>query len=224
MTHTAWFEDVEAAIEERSLLKHPFYRAWQEGRLSKEDLGHYAKAYYPHVKAFPRYVSATHSVCEDASARKMLVGNLVEEEGGEKTHPELWHDFAEGLGVAKSELGPVSEYTKGCIEVFENLSSKSALSGLAALYAYESQIPAVSRTKIQGLKQFYGVERPETLEFFKVHEEADVWHAGEEKKVLLSLAQTAEQKQEVLQSVKQACDAVGSLLDGICRERGIACN
>src|SRR5687768_4747226 len=73
-----------------SMLKHPFYRAWSEGRLSKAILGDYAKQYYAHVRAFPTYVSAVHSRCEDVSIRQELLENLIEEERGTENHPELW--------------------------------------------------------------------------------------------------------------------------------------
>ena len=88
------------AIMEYSMLKHPFYVAWTEGKLSQSVLGEYAKQYYAHVRAFPTYVSAVHSRCEDLGIRQKLLENLIEEERGEENHPELWMRFAEGLGVA----------------------------------------------------------------------------------------------------------------------------
>ena len=35
------------------LLKHPFYKAWNEGKLTREVIKDYAEQYYQHVKAFP---------------------------------------------------------------------------------------------------------------------------------------------------------------------------
>jgi pyrroloquinoline-quinone synthase len=217
---------VDAIIAERSLLKHPFYVAWQKGELKLEDLRHYAKAYYPHVAAFPRYVSATHSRTEDLKARQMLLENLIEEERGESNHPELWLRFAAALGedrdAVKSAEAPAA--TRQCVETFEGLTRESDVAGLAALYAYESQIPGVSATKIQGLKDFYGIQAPEALEFFKVHEQADVWHSQQERE-LLGKAMTTEAGREVaLRSTKKACDAVWALLDGVCEARGIVCH
>ena len=52
-------------LDEYHLLKHPFYQAWNEGKLNREIIKDYAEQYYQHVKAFPRYISATHSLCED---------------------------------------------------------------------------------------------------------------------------------------------------------------
>src|SRR5260370_14988582 len=47
---------IDAAIAEKSLLKHPFYQDWQAGKLSREALQLYAAQYYQHVEAFPKHL------------------------------------------------------------------------------------------------------------------------------------------------------------------------
>src|SRR5258708_40379901 len=91
---------LDSTISERSLLKHPFYQAWTAGTLSRERLQNYAVEYYPHVAAFPRYLSAIHSRCADIATRQAILENLVEEEHGAENHPEL------GLGFAKQMVVP----------------------------------------------------------------------------------------------------------------------
>ena len=73
-------KELNAKLDEFHLLKHPFYQAWNEGKLSREIIKDYAEQYYHHVKAFPRYISATHSLCEDIADRKILLENLNDEE------------------------------------------------------------------------------------------------------------------------------------------------
>jgi len=218
-----WFNEVESIIEEKSLLKHPFYRAWQAGKLSLDDLRYYAKAYYPHVAAFPRYVSAAHSGSEDLKTRQMLLENLIEEERGPENHPELWLRFCEGLGLKRDDVvgADVPAETKACVERFMALAKQGTLEGMSALYAYESQIPGVSRTKLEGLKAFYGIEGGEATKFFEVHESADVWHSQQEKEGISTLAVSDEDKSKSKASVKEACDAVWKLLDGVVEARQI---
>ena len=67
-------KDLSEKLDEFHLLKHPFYIAWNKGELSREIIKDYAEQYYNHVKAFPRYISATHSLCEDISKRKARTG------------------------------------------------------------------------------------------------------------------------------------------------------
>ena len=98
MTRNEFLTALDALIAEKHLLKHPFYQLWSQGKLSQENLREYAISYYPHVAAFPTYVSGVHSGCEDAALRQELLENLIEEERGEQNHPALWRNFADGVG------------------------------------------------------------------------------------------------------------------------------
>ena len=93
-------DKIDNDIAAKHLLKHPFYLAWTRGELSREALSDYARQYYHHVAAFPTYLSAMHAKCDNQSTRKELLNNLIDEEAGSPNHPELWLNFAEGLGVS----------------------------------------------------------------------------------------------------------------------------
>ena len=49
-------KEVNREIEQRSLLKHPFYKAWTEGRLTTSHLKGYSKEYFQLVKSIPQFV------------------------------------------------------------------------------------------------------------------------------------------------------------------------
>ena len=38
-----FIEEVNSTIEKKSLLNHPFYQKWNEGKLTQEELKEYAK-------------------------------------------------------------------------------------------------------------------------------------------------------------------------------------
>ena len=165
------------AVMQYSMLKHPFYVAWTEGKLSQAVLREYAKQYYAHVRAFPTYVSGVHSHCEDLSVRRELLENLIEEERGNENHPELWLRFAEALGVQRDAVrsAELLPSTKASVKSLQSLTqSDDYRKGMAALFAYESQIPAVAQTKREGLKEFYGIDDERAVSFFRVHEDIDV--------------------------------------------------
>ncbi len=206
------------AIMEYSMLKHPFYVAWTEGRLSQSVLAEYAKQYYAHVRAFPTYVSAVHSHCDDLKVRQELLENLIEEERGSDNHPELWMRFAEGLGVAREDIRDASllPTTESSVARLKSLTaSEDYRDGLAALYAYESQIPEVARTKRQGLKEFYGIEDERAVAFFRVHEDIDVLHQQTEKRMLGESCQTANEQSRAVEAAKESAKALWSFLDGV---------
>ena len=206
------------AVMEYSMLKHPFYVAWTEGKLSKAVLAEYAKQYYAHVRAFPTYVSAVHSQCEEVAIRQELLENLIEEERGEENHPELWLRFAEGLGVSREEvrnaqLLPATEDSVARLKALTR--SEDYREGLAALYAYESQIPEVARTKREGLKSFYQMDDERAVSFFRVHEGIDVLHQKVEQQILSEKCETADQKERAIAAAKESAKALWSFLDGV---------
>ena len=192
----AWMEQLETLIQEKHMLTHPLYKAWTCGMLSKASLQEYAKEYYHHVKAFPTYISALHSRCEDPTTRRLLLENLIDEEAGNPNHPDLWKAFALALGVTEFELNThkPSAQTQALIATFQDLCCNAPVPvGIAALYCYESQIPAICATKIDGLKKWYGLNQPSDYRYFTVHETADVEHSSTEKELLIKLVEPAQQ-------------------------------
>lgn len=205
-------------VTQYSMLKHPFYQAWSEGRLSKAILGEYAKQYYAHVRAFPTYVSAVHSRCEDLSIRKELLENLIEEERGDENHPELWLRFAEGLGVAREDVkdAELLPSTSESVARLKSLTqSEDYREGLAALYAYESQIPEVAKTKREGLKSFYGIEDERAVSFFRVHESIDLLHQDVALQTLQAQCMSEAEIQRAASAAAAAAKALWGFLDGV---------
>ncbi len=219
MTQLSEFQtELQDSIERNAMLKHPFYQMWSAGELDVEVLRDYVKQYYAHVKAFPTYVSATHSHCDDVAVRQMLLENLIEEERGENNHPELWLRFAEGLGLTRDEVKN-AELLPSTVDSVNRLKaltqSEDYRRGVAALYAYESQIPEVAQTKRSGLKQFYGIEDSRAVSFFTVHEAADEWHRETELKVLTEACDSDADRDVVTQSAGAAAKALWDFLTGV---------
>src|ERR1700730_16927255 len=141
MTRDEFLEALDSLVEQRHLLHHPFYLLWNEGKLTREHLREYAISYYPHVAAFPRYVSAVHAGSPDPALRQELLENLIEEERGEENHPALWRRFAAALGASSSDLAtaPRTPEVADTVSCFLQARREgSTAQGLAALSAYES--------------------------------------------------------------------------------------
>ena len=218
-------DKVDSDIAEKHLLKHPFYLAWTRGELNKEALTDYAKQYYHHVAAFPTYLSAVHAKCDDQPTRKQILSNLIDEEAGLPNHPELWKQFAKGLGVGDVDLAKTNKQpeTTNLIGTFRSVcGEQSTAEGLAALYAYESQIPAICESKIDGLKKHYGFTDPKRYEYFSVHIEADRKHSADEREMLGSCVDDRN-IDNVRTSVRRVLDALWQMLSGVCRRHAIAC-
>ncbi|WP_265030811.1 CADD family putative folate metabolism protein [Wolbachia endosymbiont (group B) of Athalia cordata] len=202
-------------LDSLHLLKHPFYESWNEGSLSLQALQTYAKEYYHHVAAFPRYISGIHSLCPNLKMRQVLLGNLIEEEQGDENHPELWQRFAEGLGVARSELCENAQIkeTRELVDGYFDIVKSDFAAGLGALYAYERQTPEVSKSKIEGLKKHYSINDERSLKFFTVHMEADEWHSEECANLIADLNE--EEQEKVMQGAEKGAKFLWGFLDGM---------
>lgn len=211
---------LDAVIHQNRMLDHPFYQMWSMGKLSRDALREYAKQYYHFVQAFPTFLSATHANTPELTVRQELLENLIEEERGEDNHPGLWLRFAEALDVSEQEARTTQllPETREAIETLRSVTRNSSyLAGVAALYAYESQIPEVARVKIDGLKKFYGIAAERPLSFFTVHQEADVHHSAGERKILAANTQGDEDRIACLDAARDASQAMLKLLDGVYR-------
>lgn len=216
--------DINARVAAQHLLQHPFYQAWSQGELSLEALRDYATQYYHHVAAFPTYLSAVHAQTDDTAVRRQILCNLMDEEAGNPNHPELWLQFAESLGLDRTAVKQSAQWpaTKKLIEDFRTCCGERGTGvGLASLYAYESQIPAVSETKIEGLKKYYGFSEPAGYDYFTVHIEADREHAAVEA---AQIAQCVDESQRVaaLESVGEVLAGLYGLLSAVCARHNIA--
>ena len=211
------FVRIDSVLEEKSMLKHPFYQQWSSGKLTIEMLREYACQYYHFVKDFSRMVSAVHSNTPDISARQELLMNLVDEEQGMDNHPVLWMRFANALGAIREEVEatPPLPTTTELVNTMMGLCRDDLFqAGMATLYAYETQIPEVSHVKIEGLKRFYGIEDSDAIRFFSVHKEADMYHPISERDMIENYT-PAEREGQVYDAVERTATALWIFLDGV---------
>jgi pyrroloquinoline-quinone synthase len=213
---------IEEIISEKSMLKHPFYQAWTDGKLTKEQLKNYSLQYFHNVLAFPTFLSGVHfntpAFDGNVAVRQEILNNLIEEEHGERNHPKLWRNFAEALGALPQELNNTEmlSETKGLVDTFRRVCISSPFYiGLAALYVYESQIPEVAKVKIDGLKKFYDITQEADFEFFTVHSELDIYHSQTEMALIEKYADSPEKQDEVLKAVRECANSLWKFLDGV---------
>ena len=216
----------EERVAPFDLLQHPFYQAWSKGELTREDLREYAAEYWHHVSAFPTYLSALHSRLPDGEMRREVLRNLAEEEGVDaataRPHSDLWMDFAIGMGASRDEVARrevMPEMTALIATFRELMQEEKASSAMAALYAYESKVPAIATTKAEGLASHYKTEGA-AARYFTLHETADVAHAGVWRELIdKELASSPEDVEAALNAGEQAAKALWVALDGVERPR-----
>ena len=211
-------QTLDARIASKHLLDHSFYQRWTCGTLTREELRDYAAQYFHYAMAFPTFISAMHAHTDDIATRQLLLENLIEEERGSENHPELWLRFCESLGLDRDAVkaGAPNEATRTLIATMKSLAREGALhEGLAALYAYESQIPAVAKAKIEGLAKNYGISGERDIAFFSVHMDADVAHSETSRGILRDLCDDDAKVTQAEHAAARTLDALYGFLDSV---------
>lgn len=196
------FERLDDVRDRWNVLRHPFYRRWECGELTPEDLAYYAAEY-------------RHAVV--ALARLARQSSAPEHAAEEAAHVTLWDSFAHSLD-ADLDRTPRLE-TEACVDAWT--ATADELEGVAALYAIESAQPEIARTKLDGLLEHYGFEPGSAgTAYFEVHSERDHEHAAESKRVLAERARP-EDHDRLVAAAERALAGNWTLLDGVeARVRG----
>jgi pyrroloquinoline-quinone synthase len=204
-------ERIDAEIEKRSLLKHSFYQMWSEGKLTVDHLRGYSKEYFQLVKAVPAFVHNVASLNTDESLRADIEGNMKEE----TEHVEPWARFAIAVGVPEDELYGYlgAAKTNEAVAKMMDLSRMSFEEAAAAMYTFEAELPKISRNKIDGLVKFYNMTGKDALNYFHIHEEADVRHAQVWRDILDRLPE--EKRERALAAGAESLAAQNLLLDSV---------
>jgi pyrroloquinoline-quinone synthase len=138
-------------FKEFNLLKHPFYLAWNEGKLTKDQLALYAGEYGAFIRLIPK------------GWEKLGESGIAAEETG---HYLLWQDFAHSIGAGPiaAELSEVQGLVRKT-----DIHYQTYAGALGALYAFEKQQPDTVASKLQGLRKHYNHWGADET-YFRVHE------------------------------------------------------
>ena len=204
-------QKIDRIIEERSLLKHPFYQTWSDGKLTREALVGYSKEYYQLVKAVPIFMTQLMD-----HVPEHLYNELDFNQQEEFSHIKLWERFANGLGVSSEELSSYEALhtTNHAISGLHCIMT-SFSSGSAAMYALEKEIPKISQIKLEGLAEFYGLTNENVTRYFKEHMEADIRHAKSWRNIIEGLTGN---DQEIISAVEGSVTCQNLLLDSCYEE------
>jgi pyrroloquinoline-quinone synthase len=216
-------EQLDARVATFNLLCHPFYKAWAAGELTREDLREYAADYYHHVAAFPAYLAEFAARLPEGELRRAVLANMADENGDQTDsgeaqipHSELWLDFAEGMGADRRARREPIPAIAALIQHFSRVATTGEPGeGLAAFYAYESQVPKVAEEKARGLRDLYGADE-KTRGYFTLHTTADRFHSQVWRQQLEKVVRdNPEAAEAALAAGEAAARALWHALDGI---------
>ena len=154
------------------LLEHPFYRRWEAGELSRDELTQYAQQYRHFEAMLPTFLTSLVNRLDQGGVRDLLRANL-RDEVGPPSHLALFDDFASHYDAAPTSASPAMG---ALLDAYDTVLAQSNVAAVAGLLAYEVQGADIARTKGDGLRDHYNAT-PSAQEFWNVHAAAEVDHA-----------------------------------------------
>lgn len=207
-----FWTDLEDVRSRWNVLEHSFYQRWSAGELTQEELAVYAGEYRHAVVALAEASRATAARAEDPQLRAELEDHCAEE----TAHIALWDEFAHAMG-GDTGRAPAPE-SAACAEAWAG-RDRDFLEGLVAMYAIESGQPAISQTKLDGLRAHYGVGEGPATRYFALHAVRDVEHADAERALIEPRLDEADHAR-LLAAAEEVLKANWELLDGVERLNG----
>jgi pyrroloquinoline-quinone synthase len=199
-----------AAVADRRLLTHPFYRRWEAGTLSRAELAEYAEQYRHLEHALPGVLARVVIGAPDGTVRGMAEATLDDELTNPAPHVALFEDFAVAVG-ARAACDP-TDATAALMALQEDSAHRGTLQGIACMSAYEVQAAEVAASKAEGLRQHYGIHA-EGTRFWDVHAGMELAHADWSTAALADLAEGPDDLALIEQTASAAAEAWWSFLD-----------
>ena len=157
------------------LLDHPYYRAWQEGELTLEDLRTYAEQYRHFERNLPEVLAEAAAQMERGEARRLVEANLDDELTNPRPHVDLFEDFGRAVG-ASDEMEPSSTMAR-IVGLYRDAATEGPVALLAVVGAYEAQAAEIAATKASALESHYGIDGTGTS-FWAVHSVIEEQHSA----------------------------------------------
>ncbi|HEX9879292.1 MAG TPA: iron-containing redox enzyme family protein [Candidatus Binatia bacterium] len=193
----------EAVFVNSPKVQHPFVVKLVKGEWSFKQIQEWAKeGFHDKVQTIRNdamIVATAPTLDEMKKQASVLACEVGIEHSGEPSHPELWLQFGEALGLSRDEImnSKPTAITEIVITAEHARSMTQKVGGLPAnLRLGERVTSIVYPIWAEVLRTKYNVSR-EGVSFFTSHEEADEDHSEIGKRIVLNRATTREAQMEM---------------------------
>jgi|SRR5208282_1687113 len=222
-----FLQKVLAHIEAHRLFDHPFFKAFESGKLSLEQVQVWAKQRLFSSQRFPCFLALFVSHIEDVDVRHAYVKHIYEEHGNldpEKVHCRQLTRLIFALGVSRKELDQERALpgTRRFMNTYVRISQEDDLLKGMGMYALGCE-PVIAMEMVLCLRGLNTIPwlKPEDTVFFSDHAYHDYRHTAELTDVLLPFLKTESDRRSAWQGIVQIIDARKSLYDGIAKRIGL---
>ncbi|HXG52316.1 MAG TPA: iron-containing redox enzyme family protein [candidate division Zixibacteria bacterium] len=217
-------EDLQRALRERHPRVHPVRQLLLSGRLTREQLQAWAMNQFHEFRNIHRFFGIRYQKCPVPELRRMLLENMVEEEGEDlfggkyPSHRELWVRFAEGLGIARDDILSYEPLpaVRAALEMYVSLVQQSHWAvAIGTGLVFEGGGPQRMREEREALERHYPWIPRESLDFFRAHEYHDEGHGRMVIDVIRRYCMEPHLQHEMREAVRQRADIMWLQNDAI---------
>jgi pyrroloquinoline-quinone synthase len=211
----ALIADLWNTIHIRHPKPHPVRQLLLAGRLTKEQLQWWARNQFHEFRNIHRFFGHRYQKCPIPELRRMLLENMVEEEGEDlfggkyPSHPELWVRFAEGLGIARDDILNYEPLpgVRAALEMYISLVQLSHWAvAIGTGMVFEAAGPKRMREEREALEKYYPWIPLNSLDFFRAHEYHDAGHGDMVTNVIKQHCMEEKLQNEMREAVRQRAD------------------
>jgi coenzyme PQQ biosynthesis protein C len=211
----ALIADLEETLRRRHPKPHPIRQLLLSGRLSKEQLQGWAKNQFHEFRNIHRFFGIRYQKCPIPELRRLLLENMVEEEGEDlfggkyPSHRDLWVQFAAGLGIAREDILGYEPLPgiRAALEMYVSLVQQSHWAvAIGTGLVFEGGGPKRMREEREALEKYYSWIPSGSLDFFRAHEYHDQGHGSMVADVIKRHCMEIGLQHEMREAVKQRAD------------------
>ena len=207
--------DLQHSLQRRHPQPHPIRQLLLSGRLTKIQLQWWAKNQFHEFRNIHRFFGHRYQKCPIPELRRMLLENMVEEEGEDlfggkyPGHGELWVQFAEGLGIARNDILNYEPLPgiRAAHEMYVALVQHSHwVVAIGTGLVFEGGGPKRMKEEREALEQYYSWIPAKGLDFFRAHEYHDQEHGNMVVDVIKKHCMDVKLQNEMRDAVEQRAD------------------
>jgi len=219
MTQILGPEDLIANLQnvwqQRHPRPHPIRQLLLSGRLTREQLQWWAKNQFHEFRNIHRFFGIRYQKCPVPELRRMLLENMVEEEGEDlfggkyPSHRDLWVQFAVGIGIPQDNILNYEPLPgiRASLEMYVSLVQQSHWAvAIGTGLVFEGGGPKRMKEEREALEKYYSWIPSHCLDFFRAHEYHDEGHGNMIVDVIKQHCMKENLQHEMREAVKQRAD------------------
>ena len=217
-------DDLQHALQQRHPRPHPVRQLLLSGRLTKEQLQGWARNQFHEFRNIHRFFGVRYQKCPIPELRRMLLENMVEEEGEDlfggkyPSHRELWIRFAEGIGIEREDIVSYEPLPgiRAALEMYVSLVQQSHWAvAIGTGLVFEGGGPKRMKEEREALERYYSWVPSASLDFFRAHEYHDEGHGNMVIDVIKRYCMEEKLQGEMREAVRQRADIMWLQNDSI---------